>query len=407
MITLLLHLFRLLAVLCGSHRPPRPREPRLAPAARCLQEDAPAAEATSERPTLLGFPIPGVGRVAPGPDHRDARHRAPLAPTPFPRLLGQAVEEPPRWAAVGQRRDRCPRPQDGRRQSAMGCASNSWRASEARYRGSRAYRLSVDPEALDTSFTDLAHVHREPCPGSGVDRLLHRSHCSVARALRPGRARSPSAPLALQHHRPSYCGVDRSADRGHRSPTTPPLPISSRSRRDLRRRVPPARGGHGDPRSPHGCAEPVAESPRRTPDRIDQARLPRPRHRPKRAPPASRPDWLFRVLPPHPNPPFPHQGCIGSEAGRAAGAGQGRAHPRSRWPASSIHPASGIAAFRPAQAHHRLCNYSHVMRAPRDLPAMGVATPRFETRRHPPHRVPWRVVTPHFVQRRAARSASG
>jgi putative transposase len=33
--------------------------------------------------------------------------------------------------------------------------------------------------------------------------------------------------------------------------------------------------------------------------------------------------------------------------------------------------------------------YFHVMLAPRDLPAIGVAPPRFETRRHPPpHRIP-------------------
>jgi hypothetical protein len=49
-----------------------------------------------------------------------------------------------------------------------------------------------------------AHVPHESHPGSGLDRLLHRSDRSVAGVLRPGRARSPSAAgSALQRHRPS------------------------------------------------------------------------------------------------------------------------------------------------------------------------------------------------------------
>ena len=147
---------------------PRPREPRVAPAARRLQEDARAAEATSERPTLLGFPIPGVGRVAAGPHHRDARHRTPSAPTPFPRLLAKLSR----------------RPQMGR--PPINAEINTLIRKMAGY-------LLRRP----------GHVPHEPCPGSGVDRLLRRSHCSVTCALRPGHARSPSAPGLAPHDLPA------------------------------------------------------------------------------------------------------------------------------------------------------------------------------------------------------------
>jgi hypothetical protein len=44
-----------------------------------------------------------VGRVAAGPHHRDSRHRTPVAPAPFSRLLGQALEEAQGGPPVDQR----------------------------------------------------------------------------------------------------------------------------------------------------------------------------------------------------------------------------------------------------------------------------------------------------------------
>jgi DDE superfamily endonuclease len=90
-------------------------------------ETIPARDHPSAPPTLLGFPIPDMGRVAPGPHHRDPRHRASLAPAPFSRLLDHALAESQGWPPVDQRRDRCSRPQDGRRETAMGCAPNPGR----------------------------------------------------------------------------------------------------------------------------------------------------------------------------------------------------------------------------------------------------------------------------------------
>ncbi len=218
----------------------------------------------------------------------------------------------------------------------------SVRTKSTRNRAVAAGLIIVTPEA--SAPLAPSPLRQSPPPRPREPRL------ALARCLQedaPAAEATSERPTLLGFPIP---GVGRvSADRGHLARRHRPFLPSPRSRRDLRRGVPPAREGHADPRSPHGRPEPLAES-LRTPDRIDQARLSRPRHRPERAPPASRPDWLFRVLPPHPNPPFPNQGCTGPEAGRAAGAGQGRANPRSRWPASSIRPASGscVSPGRPS-----------------------------------------------------------
>ena len=56
----------------------------------------------------------------------------------------------------------------------------------------KAHRLPASPEATHPAISDLASVPRQPCPGPGVPRFLHGSHCALARALR---SRPPA------HHR--------------------------------------------------------------------------------------------------------------------------------------------------------------------------------------------------------------
>jgi hypothetical protein len=72
------------------------------------------------------------------------------------------------------------------------------------------------PKTASPAFSDLAGVPRQPCSGLGLDRLLHRAHRPLARALRPRRARPPPpARHPLQRHRTSHRRLDRAADRGH------------------------------------------------------------------------------------------------------------------------------------------------------------------------------------------------
>src|SRR4030095_13075896 len=124
MITLLLHLFRLLPVLCGSHR-------HLALENLALRQQLAVYKKTlgraKLRPSDRLFWV-SLSRVWAGwrqaliivtPDTVLRWHRRR-----FRDYWAKLSRRPPRWAAVGQRRDRCPRPQDGRRQSAIGSASN-------------------------------------------------------------------------------------------------------------------------------------------------------------------------------------------------------------------------------------------------------------------------------------------
>ena len=103
----------------------------------------------------------------------------------------------------------------------------------------KAHRLPASPEATHPAISDLASVPRQPCPGPGVPRFLHGSHCALARALRsrPPRPPSPTCP-PLQRDRTSHRRLDGPTDR-RRLPGRPPAVLPpSRSRQGLRRRLP-------------------------------------------------------------------------------------------------------------------------------------------------------------------------
>jgi hypothetical protein len=69
--------------------------------------------------------------------------------------------------------------------------------------------------------------------------------------------------------------------------------------------------------------------------------------------------------------PSPNQGCAGRTAGRATAAAKRGANSRSRWPASSMRPASGIvtSSARPRHPHHLACPLTdsclHLVGSPR------------------------------------------
>jgi hypothetical protein len=82
----------------------------------------------------------------------------------------------------------------------------------------RAHRLPVAPQAALTPVADLADVPRQPYLRPRLDRLLHRSHCSPARPVRPGHTRpSPPPRPPFQRDRASYRCLDGPAD-GERLP---------------------------------------------------------------------------------------------------------------------------------------------------------------------------------------------
>src|SRR6266436_4098525 len=191
MITLLLHLLRLLPILCGGHR-------QVALENLALRQQLVVYKRTATRPRIREtdrlFWV-WLTRIWTG-------WKQPLViVTPDPALRG-----PP----ARQRRDQGPRHANGRRQPALGRPANPRRAPQARPRRGRAPRLPADAEAALAAVADVANVSNQSCPGLGRDRFLHRAHRSPPRSLRPRRARPPPpARPPLQRDRTSHERLDR------------------------------------------------------------------------------------------------------------------------------------------------------------------------------------------------------
>src|SRR6516165_2192574 len=223
-------------------------EPRLAPPARRVQENRPAAEAAPVGSPLVGLAGQGLDWVEGGPRDRGSRHRAAVAAAALPRALDQALG-PAHWGPPArQRRAQGPGHPDGGGESPVGRAPNPWRTAEAGDRGGRADRVPATAEAADPAVADLADVPYQPRPRPGLGRFLHRAHRGVAHPIRLRRARPLSATgRPLQRHRASYRRLDGPADRGgvsgrQRASLPPP-----RSGHDLWPRLPATLGGHADP----------------------------------------------------------------------------------------------------------------------------------------------------------------
>src|SRR3989454_3393627 len=347
MITLLLHVLRVLPFLFGGHR-------QLAVENLALRQQLAVYKRTTPRPKLRTtdrlFWI-GLARVGAG-------WRQPLvivtadtvlrwSAAPLPRVLEQALWPLDRRSPGRPRRDQDFDHPHGHRKPPLGRPTNPWRAPEARYRRRRANRLPADAEAASPAVSDVADVPRQPCPRLGRPRFLHGSHRALARPLRSRRARSPSpARRPLQRDRTPYCPLDRPANRGHlpgrlRAVLPPP-----RSRLGLRARVPATREGHGHRRSSDGASLPMAEPLRGAAYRLHPARMSESRPRPRRTTPAPYPSSLLRVLPPGSNSSLARQGHTRRTASRAAEGRHDHPDSRSRWPASSLRPPGGVAQHR-------------------------------------------------------------
>src|SRR5437867_9692313 len=112
----------MLSTLLHLRPPPTcSREPRSAPATRCVQKEGDPTETAAERSTLLGVVAQGVGGVEGGPRDRYARHRAAVAAAPLPRALDQALGAAHRGPPARQPRDQGPGLTTGYGESPVGC----------------------------------------------------------------------------------------------------------------------------------------------------------------------------------------------------------------------------------------------------------------------------------------------
>ena len=91
---------------------------------------------------------------------------------------------------------------------------------------------------------------------------------------------------------------------------------------------------------------PMAESLRGTSHRDPAPRVPRPRGRAERRPPAPHAARLSRVLPRDPDSPVPRQGRPRAQIGGASPPGPHRRDAHGRRPPSSVHPPGSIVAGR-------------------------------------------------------------
>src|SRR6266404_298136 len=234
MITLLLHLLRLLPFLGGGHR-------QLALENLALHQQLAVYKRTMTRPRLRTadrFFWVGLARVWAGwrqplaivtPDTvlrwqrrrfrehwtklsgRPTRGRPPINPG-ITALVTRMAAANPLWGAP---RIHGPCYTDGCGQSVVGRPENSRGTSPVGDRRLRAHRLSAHAEAAPPAVSNLADVPRQPCPRSGLPRFLHGADRAPARPLCSRRARSPPpARRPLQRHRASRRCLDGPADRG-------------------------------------------------------------------------------------------------------------------------------------------------------------------------------------------------
>jgi hypothetical protein len=125
MITLLLHLLRLLPSLCGGHRP-------LALENVALRQQLAVYKRTASRPTLRrsgrpfwGFSVQNMDRVEERPRHRGTGHGAAVASAARPRALDENLRAAHRAAHPSTLRSG-PLSHEWLRRPPVGCPSNPW-----------------------------------------------------------------------------------------------------------------------------------------------------------------------------------------------------------------------------------------------------------------------------------------
>ena len=199
-------------------RPPpaRPREPRLAPAARRVQANGDPAQAAHGLIASSGSGWPGSGPAG-------GRPSSSCRPTPSCGGSGAASASTGPGSPAGP--PGAARPSTPRSRALvrrMAAANPLWGAP--RIHG-ELLKLGIDVAERTVSRlipkrrTPPSQTWRtfldQPRPGPGLHRFLHGAHRWLARPLRPRRARPPSpARRPLQRHRASHRGLDRPADRG-------------------------------------------------------------------------------------------------------------------------------------------------------------------------------------------------
>src|SRR2546427_9450383 len=124
MITLLLHLLRLLPFLCGGHRQLALENLALRQQLAVYKRTTNRAATSTERSPPVGLAVQGVARLEAGPRHRRSIDRAELAAPPLSPPLGHALRTPFGGPPAHRRRDQHSGQKYGRDQSPAGGSQN-------------------------------------------------------------------------------------------------------------------------------------------------------------------------------------------------------------------------------------------------------------------------------------------
>src|SRR5206468_1871336 len=174
-------------------------------------------------------------------------------------------------------RDGTPRPDsaDEPRQSALGRAEDSWRATEAGPDGLAGVGVEVHAPASAAAVPGVARIFEEPHQGSDRVGFLYGAHGDLSGPVRACGAEPRPAPTgAFQCHRASECGMDRSATgRGVRAGGNATVPDPG-PRSGLRRTILASGQDVGYPGSGHCTTFTLAKCLCRAPDWIDPTGVP-------------------------------------------------------------------------------------------------------------------------------------
>ena len=177
MLFIFLSIFRCARLLLTKRPPSRCYRECCPPAAaRSIPAQAEATVSDNLRSAVLGRFVPRLARLARSAAVRTTGNGDSLATRTVSQILDPAVPAAAQEARpAGHRRRNPPVGRtSGGGQSAMACATDSWRAEDARHRRIRAHRLphsSNPPSATDSNLEDLS---AQPPRPAGVDRFLHR-----------------------------------------------------------------------------------------------------------------------------------------------------------------------------------------------------------------------------------------
>src|SRR6267142_7155089 len=131
MVTLLLHLLRLLPMLCGGHRQVALENLALRHQLAVYKKMVNRPKLLSSDSAVLGRVVQGVGRLEASPRLCITQHRSAVAAPPLPRVLGPTLRSPRDGPPARKPPDQGSRRPNGSGQSSLGRAANPWRTADA------------------------------------------------------------------------------------------------------------------------------------------------------------------------------------------------------------------------------------------------------------------------------------